>query len=431
MADEGNAQIGAVYPARRFVGILDRLTRRGALSEADVDAAMREVRRALLEADVALDVVRSLHRQGARPRGRRRGDQVGHARPDGRQDRPRQLVEMLGSDAEPIDLNAPAPVADHDGRPAGLGQDDDHRQDRQAPHRAQKKKVLMASLDTRRPAAQEQLACSASRSASTRCRSSPASRRCRSPSRAIRRPARRLRRGHARHRRPHAYRRAADGRDGRDQGAANPHEILLVADALTGQDAVNLARPSTSAWAHRHRAHPRRRRRPRRRGAVDARRHRQADQADRHRREDGRAGGLPSRASPTASSAWATSSRWSRRRRDHRCEKARATAEKMRKGKFDLDDLREQLEADAEDGRHGGLMGMMPGVAKMKNQIAAPISTTRCSSARSRSSLDDAEGARNPDILKASRKKRIAAGSGTKVEEINKLLKMHRGRWPT
>jgi hypothetical protein len=78
---------------------------------------------------------------------------------------------------------------------------------------------------------------------------------------------------------------------------AKPHETLLVADALTGQDAVN----SPEAFDeqdrhHRHRADPHRRRRPRRRGAVDARRHRQADQADRHRRKDGRARGLPSRA---------------------------------------------------------------------------------------------------------------------------------------
>ena len=79
--------------------------------------------------------------------------------------------------------------------------------------------------------------------------------------------------------------------------ASNPHEILLVADSLTGQDAVNLATQFRRARRrHRHRADPRRRRRPRRRGAVDARRHRQADQADRHRREDGRAGGFPSQA---------------------------------------------------------------------------------------------------------------------------------------
>ena len=75
--------------SERLGGILDRLTRRGALTEEDVNAALREVRRALLEADVALEVVRSFT---DKVRARAVGAevmQVGHARPDGRQDRPR------------------------------------------------------------------------------------------------------------------------------------------------------------------------------------------------------------------------------------------------------------------------------------------------------------------------------------------------------
>ena len=109
-------------------------------------------------------------------------------------------------------------------------------------------------------------------------------------------------------------------------------------------------------------------------------------------------------------------------------EKAMRTAERMRKGAFDLNDLREQLEQMQRIGSLGGLMGMLPGIAKMKSQIAA-------------ANLDDkvlkhqvaiiqsmtAQERRHPDVLKASRKRRIAAGSGTKVEEINRLLKMHRG----
>jgi len=108
-------------------------------------------------------------------------------------------------------------------------------------------------------------------------------------------------------------------------------------------------------------------------------------------------------------------------------EKAARTAERMRKGAFDLNDLREQLQQMQNMGGLGGLMGMLPGVAKMKNQMAG-------------ANLDDgllkrqvaiigsmtAQERRHPDVLKASRKKRIASGSGTKVEEINKLLKMHR-----
>ncbi len=140
------------------------------------------------------------------------------------------------------------------------------------------------------------------------------------------------------------------------RAAANPHEMLLVADALTGQDAVNTAQGLRRARRHhRHRADPHRRRRPRRRGAVHARRHRQADQAARHRREAGRAGGLPSRsASPAASSAWATSSRLVEKRAAETidAEKAEKIAAKMREGQFDLDDLAEQLEQMEQDGRH-------------------------------------------------------------------------------
>jgi signal recognition particle subunit SRP54 len=107
--------------------------------------------------------------------------------------------------------------------------------------------------------------------------------------------------------------------------------------------------------------------------------------------------------------------------------KAQATAEKMRKGAFDLSDLREQLEQMAKLGGLSGLMGMMPGVGKLKNQLAnANLDDGLLK--RQKAIIDSMtpKERRNPDILKASRKKRIAAGSGAKVEEVNRLLKMHR-----
>jgi signal recognition particle subunit SRP54 len=104
------------------------------------------------------------------------------------------------------------------------------------------------------------------------------------------------------------------------------------------------------------------------------------------------------------------------------------TAERMRKGAFDLNDLREQLEQMQRMGGLGGLMGMLPGIAKIKNQIAAAhlddkVLTRQVAIIGSMTPRER----RHPDVLKASRKRRIAAGSGTKVEEINKLLKLHRG----
>ena len=108
-------------------------------------------------------------------------------------------------------------------------------------------------------------------------------------------------------------------------------------------------------------------------------------------------------------------------------EKAARTAERMRKGQFDLNDMREQLLQMANMGGISGLMGMMPGIAKMKNQIAAAGIDDKIIK-RQVAIIDSMtrQERKNPDILKASRKKRIAAGAGQKVEEVNKLLKMHR-----
>jgi signal recognition particle subunit SRP54 len=108
-------------------------------------------------------------------------------------------------------------------------------------------------------------------------------------------------------------------------------------------------------------------------------------------------------------------------------EKARAAAEKMRKGAFDLSDLREQLTQMEKIGGIGGMLGMLPGVARMKDQIASANLDEKLLK-RQKAIIDSMtpKERRNPDVLKASRKKRIAAGSGTEVQEINRLLKMHR-----
>jgi signal recognition particle subunit SRP54 len=110
---------------------------------------------------------------------------------------------------------------------------------------------------------------------------------------------------------------------------------------------------------------------------------------------------------------------------DH--EQALRTAEKMRKGKFDLDDLSMQLAQMEKMGGIGGLMGMLPGMGQMKKQVeSANLDENMFKRQRAIISSMTAQERKNPDILKNSRKKRIAAGSGTKVEELNKLLKMHR-----
>ncbi len=142
----------------RLSGILDKLTRRGALSEADVAEAMREVRRALLEADVALDVVREFTEK---VRTRAVGVDVIKSVTPGQMvvkivnD---ELVAMLGSDAQPIDLQAVPPVGILMVGLQGSGKTTTTAKIAKRLKEREKKRVLLASLDTRRPAAMEQLA---------------------------------------------------------------------------------------------------------------------------------------------------------------------------------------------------------------------------------------------------------------------------------
>src|SRR2546430_940655 len=144
--------------SERLGGILDRLTRRGALTEEDVDAALREVRRALLEADVALDVARAFidkvksHAVGVEViKSVTPGQMVVKIVHD-------QLIDILGTRGEPIDLNAPPPVPIMMVGLQGSGKTTTTAKLAKRLVEQARRKVLMASLDVRRPAAMEQLA---------------------------------------------------------------------------------------------------------------------------------------------------------------------------------------------------------------------------------------------------------------------------------
>src|SRR6201998_1798606 len=144
--------------SERLNAVLDRLTRRGALSEGDVDAALQEVGRALIEADVALDVARAFTDEVKK---RAVGVEVIKSVTPGQMvvkivhD---QLIETLGASAEPIDLNAPAPVVIMMVGLQGSGKTTTTAKIAKLLTDVARRKVLMASLDTRRPAAMEQLA---------------------------------------------------------------------------------------------------------------------------------------------------------------------------------------------------------------------------------------------------------------------------------
>ncbi|WP_420131519.1 signal recognition particle protein [Rhodopseudomonas sp.] len=416
--------------SEKLGGILDRLTGRGALSEADVDAAMREIRRALLEADVALEVVRSFTDKvreqaiGATVvKSVKPGQMVVKIVND-------ELIAMLGSESQAIDLNAVPPVPIMMVGLQGSGKTTTTAKLARRMTERDKRKVLMASLDVYRPAAMEQLAVLGRDLQIDTL-----------PIVAGQKP-------------PDIARRAMEagklggydvvlldtaGRTTLDEdmmseaadikAAANPHEVLLVADSLTGQDAVNLARAFDQRVGLT--------------GIVLTR-------ID----GDGRGGAAlsmravtgkpiklmgtgektdaledfhPSRIAGRILGMGDIVSLVEKAASTLDAEKAAAVAEKMRKGKFDLADMREQLQQMSKMGGIGGLMGMMPGISKMKNQIAAAGIDDKILK-RQVAIIDSMtrEERKNPDILKASRKKRIAARAGIKVEDVNKLLKMHR-----
>jgi signal recognition particle subunit SRP54 len=212
--------------------------------------------------------------------------------------------------------------------------------------------------------------------------------------------------------------------------ASNPHEILLVADSLTGQDAVNLAKSFDERVGIT--------------GLVLTRMD-----------GDGRGGaalsmravtGKPIKLIGTGEKMDALEEFHPRRIADRilgmgdivslvekaaeniDAEKAAAIAKKMQAGKFDLNDLAGQLEQMSKLGGMGGIMSMMPGMSGMKDKLASAGLDDKMFKRQVAiiSSMTKAERA-NPDILKHSRKKRIAAGSGTDAAEINRLLKMLRG----
>ena len=420
--------------SERLSGILDSLTRRGALSEANVDEALREVRRALLEADVALDVARAFIEQVKK---RAVGVDVIKSVTPGQMvvkivhD---ELIATLGSDSQPVDLNAPAPVAIMMVGLQGSGKTTTTAKLAKRLTERDHKKVLMASLDTRRPAAMEQLAVLGKQ---VTVETLPVVQ-GQSPVQIANRAIQAAKLGGF-----DVVLLDTAGRITLDEEmmleaaevrrSANPHEVLLVADSLTGQDAVNLARSFNERVGLT--------------GIVLTR-------VD----GDGRGGAALSMRAVTGKpiKLIGTGERMDALEDFHPAriadrilgmgdivslvekaaanidrEQAMRAAEKMRKGAFDLSDLRDQLTQMQKLGGIGGLMGMMPGIAKLKNQMAER--NLDDSLLKRQMAIIDSmtPGERkHPDILKASRKKRIAAGSGTKVEEINKLLKMHRGMAP-
>lgn len=416
--------------SQKLSGILDSLTRRGSLSENDVNAALREVRRALLEADVALEVVRSFT---DRVRARAIGAEVVKSVTPGQMvvkivhD---ELVTMLGSEAETIDLLTAPPVPILMVGLQGSGKTTTTAKIAKRLAERSKSRVLMASLDTRRPAAMEQLAVLGKQVGVDTLPIVAGQTAVQIARRAM--EAARLG-GFDVVMLDTAGRVTVDEvlmtEVAEVKAATNPHEVLLVADALTGQDAVNTARAFDSRLGVTGIVLTRMDGDARGGAALSMRAvtGKPVKLVGTGEKVDALEEFHPARVANRILGMGDIVSLVERAAENIDQEKAKRIAEKMRKGKFDFEDLRDQLVQMEKIGGIGGLMGMLPGIAKAKAQMQN-ANIGEGMTKRMRAIIDSMtpRERRNPDILKASRKKRIAAGSGSKVEEINRLLKMHR-----
>jgi signal recognition particle subunit SRP54 len=411
----------------RFSEVFDKLRRRGSLSEADVSEALREIRLALLDADVALPVVKDFINDvrvkavGAEVlRSVSPGQMVVKIVNDA-------LVAALGGAAVAVNLNAPAPIPILMVGLQGSGKTTTSGKLALRLRTKERRKVLLASLDTQRPAAQLQLEQLAQRAEVVSL-----------PIIAGQSPLQIAQRAMETARREVYDVVILDtaGRLSIDlvlmeevkaiRFAVNPAETLLVVDAMTGQDAVSTATAFHEALGITGIVMTRMDGDARGGAALSMRAVTGApiklvgvgekldalDNFDPERVAGRILGmgdivGLVERAAETIDQA-----------------EAEKMAKKMAKGKFDLEDYAKQLQQIAKMGSLSGIMGMLPGVGKIKKQLEeANLETTVFKrQAAIIGSMTKAER-KNPELLKASRKKRVAAGSGTTVQDVNKLLK--------
>jgi len=426
----------------RLGEVFDRLRRHGALTEADVGTALREIRIALLEADVALPVVRDFV---AAVREKALGQEVL------RSVTPAQmvvkivhdhLVEMLGGGpgggpgggegaarTNGIDLNAPSPVAVMLVGLQGSGKTTTAAKIASRLKGQNRKKVLLASLDVQRPAAQEQLAILGRQIDVVSLPIVPGERPVAITRRALQTgrtegydvvildTAGRL------HVNEELMLEVAAVRE-----VAAPHETLLVADAMTGQDAVNVAKAFgeragiTGIVLTRVDGDARG-------GAALSMRaitgkpivlmgvgeRIEALEPFHPERIAGRILGMGDVVSLVEKAAETVDE-----------EEAEKLAAKLEKGRFDLDDLAAQLRQIRRMGGMGGMLKLLPGIGKIKKQLDEANIDERIIKRQEAiiSSMTKGER-RNPKLLNGSRRRRIASGSGTSVQEINRLLKQY------
>src|SRR5579864_3072845 len=416
--------------SNRLNDVFDRLRRHGALSEDDVAAALREIRIALLEADVALPVVKDFVNA---VREQAVGQEVLRSVTPGQMvvkivhD---HLVETLGGIAAAgLNLNAVPPVVVMMVGLQGSGKTTSAAKLARILKQRERKKVLLASLDVQRPAAQEQLAVLARQVEVTSLPIVAGEKPVAIAHRALDTGKREaydvviLDTAGRLHVDEALMQEVAAVRD-----ATHPAESLLVADAMTGQDAVNVAKAFTERVGITGILLTRVDGDARGGAALSMRaitgqpikfigtgEKLDAIEPFHAERVAGRILGMGDVVSLVEKAAETVDR-----------EEAEKLARKLQKGGFDLDDLAQQLKQLRKMGGMGGVMGMLPGVNKIKKQLGeAKIDDGMIKRQEAIISSMTKLERRNPKLLNASRRRRIAAGSGTSVPEINRLLKQY------
>ena len=413
----------------RLGGVFDRLRGRGALTEADVRGAMREVRIALLEADVALPVVRDFVDKATE---RAVGQDVLRSVTPGQQvvkivnD---ALVEMLGADAAELDLAVTPPAVVMMVGLQGSGKTTTTAKIAKRLKEKGAKRVLMASLDVNRPAAQEQLAVLGGQADVQTL-----------PIVAGQQPVEIARRAlqSAKLQGFDVVMLDTAGRLHVDQAlmdemkavatVATPHEVLLVVDALTGQDAVNVARSFSEQVALTGVVLTRMDGDARGGAALSMRAitGKPIKFIGTGEKLDGIEPFHPERVAGRILGMGDVVSLVERAAETIKVEEAEALAKRMEKGQFDLNDMRSQFNQMRRMGGLGALAGMLPGVKQVKQAMASGAADDKTLVRLDAiiGSMTPKERAK-PEILTAKRKIRVAKGSGTTVQDVNRLLKMH------
>jgi signal recognition particle subunit SRP54 len=413
----------------RLGGVFDRLRGRGALTEADVRAAMREVRIALLEADVALPVVREFVDKVTEAavgtqvlRSVTPGQQVVKIVHDA-------LIEMLGADESGLDIDVTPPAIVMLVGLQGSGKTTTTAKLAKRLSERDRKKVLMASLDVNRPAAQQQLATLGEQVKVATLPIVSGQQPVDIARRALN--AAKLQgfdvllldtagRLHVDQALMDEMKAVAD--------VSRPQEILLVVDSLTGQDAVNVARnfsdqvPLTGVILTRMDGDARG-------GAALSMRavtQKPIKFAGTGEKMDGLEGFHPQRVAGRILGMGDVVSLVEKAAESIQAEDAEKLAAKMAKGQFDMNDLRMQLAQMRRMGGLGALAGMIPGMKKAQAAMASGAVDERILLRMDAmiGSMTPKERVK-PDLINAKRKIRIANGSGTTVQDVNKLLKMH------